>query len=206
MSGQGWLSLLNDQWQIGAGTALSASASTATISPQNSSAKDYLISPYEWRVNKTLMVYADGILGSGGTASNLTVFLAAGATPTTLSTSPAMALGTGSLSSLPWHLWARIRCLSVASSGNTLETKGTFIFNNATAPALGTANGVVCDHHARDAERGVRQHHLSFVHRRVAELSRMWRCTRSRSHRPRCQSARAISARRTSTTMTLTYR
>ena|SRR5215471_3132417 len=145
MSGQGWLSLLNDQWQIGAGTALSASASTATISPQNSSAKDYLISPYEWRVNKTLMVYADGILGSGGTASNLTVFLAAGATPTTLSTSPAMALGTGSLSSLPWHLWARIRCLAVASSGNTLETKGTFIFNNATAPALGTANAVMCD-------------------------------------------------------------
>jgi hypothetical protein len=145
MSSQGWVSLLNDQWQIGAGTALSASAATATISPQNATTKDYLISPYEWRVNKMLLVYADGILGSGGTASNLSVFLAAGGTPTTLATTPAMALGTGSLSSLPWHMWARIRCTAVASSGNTLETKGTFIFNNATAPALGTANAVMAD-------------------------------------------------------------
>jgi hypothetical protein len=145
MSSQGWVSLLNDQWQIGAGTALSASASTATISPQNATSKDYLISPYEWRVNKTLWVYASGILGSGGTASNLTIFLAAGATPTTLSTTPAMALGTGSLSSLPWHLWARVRCLAIASTGNTLETEGTFILGNATAPALGTANAVMAD-------------------------------------------------------------
>lgn len=146
MSGQGWVSTLNDQWQIGAGTALSASASTATISPQNATSKDYNISTYEWRVNKTLLVYADGILGSGGTASNLTVFLAAGATPTTLSTTAAIALGTGSLSNLPWHIWARVRCLAVASTGNTLETKGTLnIGTTSASPALGTANGLAVD-------------------------------------------------------------
>src|SRR5262245_8841196 len=144
MSAQGWVSMLNDQWQIGAGTALST-ASTATISPQNATTKDYLISPYEWRVGKIIKCYGSGIVSSGGTASNLTMFLAAGATPTTLSTSPAVALGTGSITNAPWHLWARIRCLAVQSTGNTLETEGTIVMGNTAAPAFSTANGVVID-------------------------------------------------------------
>jgi hypothetical protein len=144
MSGQGWVSLLNDQWQIGAGATLNT-ATTATISPQNATAKDYLISPYEWRVNKVLKIYASGAVSSGGTTSNLTMFLAAGGTPTTLSTGPAVALGTGSITNAPWHLWARIRCLAVASSGNTLETEGTIILGNTAAPAFATANAVMID-------------------------------------------------------------
>jgi hypothetical protein len=144
MSGQGWVSMLNDQWQIGIGTTLNT-ATTATISPQNATSKDYLISPYEWRVNKVLKVYASGVVSSGGTTSNLTILLAAGGTPTTLSTSPAVALGTGSITNAPWHLWSRVRCLAVASSGNTLETEGTIIMGNTAAPAFSTANGVVID-------------------------------------------------------------
>ena len=144
MSAQGWVSMLNDQWQIGAGTVLNTAA-TATISPQNTSAKDYLITPYEWRVNKVLKVYASGQVSSGGTASNLTIFLAAGATPTTLSTSPAVALGTGSITNAPWHLWARLRCLAVQSTGNTLETEGTIVLGNTAAPAFATANAVLID-------------------------------------------------------------
>lgn len=144
MSAQGWVSMLNDQWQIGAGTALNT-ATTATISPQNATSKDYLISPYEWRVGKCLKVFGSGILSSGGTASNLTIFLAAGGTPTTLSTTPAMALGTGSITNAPWHMWARIRCLAVASSGNTLETEGTILYANTAAPSFTTANAGVLD-------------------------------------------------------------
>ena len=144
MSAQGWVSLLNDQWQIGAGTVLNT-ATTATISPQNATTKDYLVSPYEWRIGKTLKVFASGVVSSGGTASNLTVLLAAGATPTTLSTTPAVALGTGSVTNCGWHLWARIRCLAVASTGNTLETEGTYIMGNTAAPAFGTANAVLVD-------------------------------------------------------------
>jgi hypothetical protein len=144
MSGQGWLSLLNDQYQIGAGTTLST-ATTATISAQNATSKDYGVSPYEWRLNKVLRIIAEGILSSGGTASNLTVLLAAGATPTTLSTTPAIALGTGSVLNVPWRIDAHIRCLAVASSGNTLETKGTFIFADSAAPAFATASTVMAD-------------------------------------------------------------
>jgi hypothetical protein len=144
MSAQGWVSLLNDQWQIGAGAVLNT-ATTATISPQNATTKDYLISPYEWRINKTIKVFASGAVSSGGTTSNLTMLLAAGGTPTTLATTPAMALGTGSIINAPWHLWARIRCLAVASSGNTLETEGTIVMGNTAAPAFATANGVILD-------------------------------------------------------------
>lgn len=144
MSNQEIVTLLNSAWQIGAGTILNTAA-TATISPQLPTTKDYAVPSGEWRPNKTLQIEADGVVSSGGVASNLTVFLAGGVTPTTLSTGPAIALGTGSLANLHWRLWARIRCLAVASSGNTLETKGGLLIGNATAPALGTANGVVAD-------------------------------------------------------------
>jgi hypothetical protein len=145
MSAQGWVSLLNDQFQTGAGPTLNT-ATTATISPNEGAAgKDYLVSPYEWRPGKVLKVYASGAVSSGATTSNLTIFLAAGATPTTLSTTPAMALGVGAITNAPWHMWARIRCLAVASTGNTLETEGTIMMGNTAAPAFSTANGVVLD-------------------------------------------------------------
>jgi|SRR5215831_257750 len=143
MSSQGWVSLLNDQWQIGAGTTLNT-ATTAVISPQLTSAKDYVIPPSEWRINKTIKVFASGQLSSGGTASNLTVLLRT-STPTTLSTTPAMALGTGSITNAPWHMWARIRCLAIASTGNTLETEGTLLYANTAAPSFTTANAGVLD-------------------------------------------------------------
>jgi hypothetical protein len=143
MSNQGWVSMLNDAWQIGAGATLNTAA-TAVISPQNAGTKDYVISPYEWRLGKTIKIFASGLVSSGGTASNLTIFLRT-ATPTTLSTSPAVALGTGSVINAPWHLWARIRCLAVAGTGNTLETEGTIIVGNTAAPAFATANAVMID-------------------------------------------------------------
>jgi hypothetical protein len=56
-----------------------------------------------------------------------------------------MALGAGSVTNAPWHLWARIRCLAVASSGNTLETEGTLLYANTAAPSFATANAGVLD-------------------------------------------------------------
>jgi hypothetical protein len=141
MPSQYWESILNGgaPWQTTAGSAL-ATATTATISPQAPTAKDFTLPTPWWEVGKVVRVKARGIVSSGGTGSNLTVFLAAGSGPTTLASTAAIALGTGSVSNMPWRLEALIRCIALGSSGNTLETGGELLWETSVTPAFGTAN------------------------------------------------------------------
>lgn len=138
---QSWEALLNwgAPWQTTAGTTLNT-ATTATISPQAAGSKDFTLPANWWYPGAVIRVVARGVLSSGGVGSNLTVLLAAGAAPVTLSTSPAIALGTGSVTNMPWRLTASIQCLAVGSSGNTLTTQGELVFETSVTPAFGTAN------------------------------------------------------------------
>src|SRR5215469_7407564 len=133
MASQTWVNLLNagPPWQTTAGTALSASASTATISPQAAGPQDFILptqpNGIQWYPGMTLKVEAAGTLNSAGTTSNLTVFLAVGVSGTlgtTLSTTGALTLGTGSITGVEWTLEAWIRCTGIGSSGNTLAAAG----------------------------------------------------------------------------------
>lgn len=153
MAAQSWVNLLNygAPWQTTAGTALSASASTATISPQATGPQDFILPTQytgtQWYPGMTLKVEAAGTLNSGGTTSNLTIFLAAGVSgtlATTLATSGALTLGTGSITGVEWTLSAWIRCTTIGSSGNTLAAAGKWSVGAAAGSntgTLGTASG-----------------------------------------------------------------
>lgn len=153
MADQDWVSLFpqGDQpaW-TGAGTALSTAA-TATISPMPTGATadfNKQMNGSDWRVGKLIEVTARGFLTTTATSTTATVFLATnldntGTTYVTLATTAGFATGTTVLTGLPWELWATIRCLAVASSGNTLATQGTLKIQNTAAPALATANAVL---------------------------------------------------------------
>ena len=153
MALQSWVNLLNQgvPWQTTAGTALSASATTATISPQAAGPQDFILPTQsngtQWYTGMTLKIESAGTINTGGTASNLTVFLAAGVSATlanTLSTTAAIALGTGALTGLEWTLLATIRCIGTGSSGNTLTTEGDMFIQTSTAGlAIGTANTTI---------------------------------------------------------------
>ena len=153
MALQSWVNLLNQgvPWQTSQGTALSATATTATISPQAAGSQDFILptqwSGTQWYESMTLKIEASGTINTGSTASNLTVFVAAGASgtlATTLSTTSTIALGTGSLTGLEWYLFATIRCIAIGSSGNTLTTEGQLHIQTSTAAlAIGTANETV---------------------------------------------------------------
>ena len=155
MASQTWVNLLNwgVPWQTSAGTALSASASTATISPQAAGSQDFILptqsSGTQWYEGMTLKIEASGTINTGGTTSNLTTFIAAGVSgtlATTLSTTGALTLGTGSLTGIQWILSAWIRVTGIGSSGNTLacsgmmQLPGTVGSNTGT---VGTANGTL---------------------------------------------------------------
>lgn len=155
MAAQAWMNLLNygPPWQTTAGTALSASASTATISPQAAGPQDFILPTQyngtQWYPGMTLKVEAAGTLNSGGTTSNLTLFLACGVSgtlATTLATSGALTLGTGSVTGVEWTLEAWLRCTTVGSSGNTLAAAGCWKVGSAAGSntgTLGTAAGTL---------------------------------------------------------------
>lgn len=148
MASQSWVNLLNggSPWQTTAGAALSASASTATISPQAAGSQDFILptqpSGIQWYPGMTLKVEASGTLNTGGTTSNLTVLLACGVSGTlgtTLTTSGALTLGTGSLTGIQWGIRAWIRCTAIGSTGNTLAAAGIW----STAGGAGSNTGTV---------------------------------------------------------------
>ena len=153
MAQQDWVNLVNwgDPWQVAQGAALSASASTATVSPQAAGSQDFVLpvqpNGLQWYKGLKYKVEASGTIGSGGTASNLTVFLACGASgtlATTLATTAAIALGTGGLSGLEWYLLATLKCIAIGSAGNTLAAEGQLhIQTSAAGLAIGTANDTV---------------------------------------------------------------
>jgi hypothetical protein len=153
MAQQAWMNLLNygQPWQTTQGTALSASASTATISPQTPGPQDFVMPGQpggtQWYQGMSLVIEGHGIIGSGGTASNLTIFLAAGVSATlgtTLATTGAIALGTGTLSNLPFYLNAQVDVIGLRTDANPfLATSGTIMIGTtSTALAIGTTNGL----------------------------------------------------------------
>lgn len=152
---QSWTKLLNDgpPWQTTNGTALSASASTATISPQAPTGQDFILpgqpNGLQWYAGMVLYIRMGGTINSGGTGSNLTIWLACGVSgtlATTLTTSGTLALGTGSLTGIGWTGEAILRCLAVGSTGNTLSVGGTIELPQTAGSntgSLATANNVI---------------------------------------------------------------
>jgi len=133
---QGWGELLNEgaPWQTSVGTALTTAA-TATISPQAAGPKDFAVpagKPY-LRVGSVLYVVAQGYLTTTATSTTATIFLAAGATPTTLATPVGITTGTTVVTGIQWmwESWSRIT--AVASTGNTISTQGKLKLMNSGA-------------------------------------------------------------------------
>lgn len=157
MALQAWQNLLNygAPWQTTAGTALSASASTATISPQAAGPQDFILPAQyngtQWYPGMTLRIRGRGTINSGGTTSNLTLFLAAGVSgtlATTLTTTGALTLGTGSITGVGWKLDSLLRVLGVGSSGTTISVGGDITVGPAAGSntgTLGTGNATVLE-------------------------------------------------------------
>ena len=152
MAQQNWVNLLNFgiPWQTTSGTQLSASATTATISPQAATGQDFVLpgqsNGLQWYPGMTLRIAARGTCGSGGTASNLTVWLAVGVSgtlATTLCTTPAFALGAGSVSGMSWEFIGSISCSAIGSTGNTLVSNGNLVINVTAAPAIAAAAAIM---------------------------------------------------------------
>lgn len=153
MALQTWENLLNagPPWQTTNGTALSASASTATISPQAAGNQDFILPTQfngtQFYPGMTLKVEAAGTINTGGTTSNLTMFLACGVSGTlgtTLVTAGALTLGTGSLTGIEWTLQAWIRCTAIGSSGTTLTAAGMIWLPGAVGSNTGTVGTANC--------------------------------------------------------------
>ena len=149
MPTQQWAGMLNGlpPWQTTNGTALNT-ATTATISPQIATGKDFAVPANYFYPGKTLRVWARGYFTTTATTSNFTVFLGtqinnSGGTYVTLATTAAIASGATAATGLPWWLAAYITCTAVGSSGNTLTTQGSlFAQSTAAQPSLsgGTSN------------------------------------------------------------------
>lgn len=153
MAAQTWINLLNygPPWQTTSGASLTSSATTATISPQNPTAQDFVLPAQyngtQWYTDMVLRICARGVLNAGATTSNLTVFLAAGVSgtlATTLTTSGALTLGTSITTATGYRLEALLRVLATGSTGTTLSVGGEWMIAPAAGSnvgTLGTASG-----------------------------------------------------------------
>jgi hypothetical protein len=137
-------------WQTAQGTILNTAA-TAIISPQAPGPQDFVLpgqpGGLQWYTGMALKLTARGLVTSGGTASNLTVAVAAGASGTlgsTLLTSGAIALGTTSLTLQVIKLEAILRVISLRTDGTAwLDSQGDLSLTAASTPTLTTASGVL---------------------------------------------------------------
>jgi hypothetical protein len=144
---QYWTSLLNQgvPWQTNVGTALST-ATTATISPQAATTKDFAVPANYLYAGSTLRIYARGFITTTTTSTTWTMFLGTNinnaGTYVTLATTAGITTGTTAATGLPWWLTAIMTCTAVGSTGNTVVTQGTlFVQSTAAQPALsGTSN------------------------------------------------------------------
>jgi hypothetical protein len=160
VANQQWVSLLNggSTRAAGPGTTLSASATTATISPCQAGALTADVAvvnpdgyPLGWTAGLLLRVTARGFVNTGGTTSNLSWLLTAntgntGGTYKTLATTTTLALGTGSVTGLQWELDALVRCSTVSQTAGTLLTQGSVKMPLAVPGAplsLATANELI---------------------------------------------------------------
>lgn len=131
---QGWSQLLNagPPWQTTQGTALNT-ATTATISPQATGAKDYVVATSYLYPGAVFRLTAQGILTTTTTSTTATIFAAAGATPTTLATPVGITTGTTAITGIQWWFELVCRVTAIASSGNTISSQGRLQMGNSAA-------------------------------------------------------------------------
>jgi hypothetical protein len=154
MAEQDWVAMFPQADQTawtGAGTALTAAATPTTISPMPTGATaDYnkFVNGSDWTVGKLIEVTARGFITTTATGTTATWFLGTnldntGTTYVTLATTAAINTLASAVTGLQWELWATIRCLAVASSGNTLATQGTMKIATSLTPTMVTPSGLV---------------------------------------------------------------
>jgi hypothetical protein len=160
MANQQWVSLINSgsARAAGAGTALTSSASTATISPCQAGGLNTDVASVNpdgqylgWYSGMLIRVTARGYVNTAGTTSNLSWLLRCNAgntgTWTTFATTTTLALGTGSITGLQWELDALMRCTALGSgTSGSVSTQGSVKIPMAVpgAPvALGTGNAII---------------------------------------------------------------
>lgn len=137
-------------WQTTQGALLNT-ATTSTISPQAPTTQDFVLpgqpGGLQWYQGMALKVTARGLLTSGGVASNLTMFLAAGVSGTlgtTLGTTGAVALGTTSLTAQVFKFEAIVRVVALTTAAATfLDCQGDLSLTAGSTPTLTTASGVL---------------------------------------------------------------
>lgn len=131
---QGWNQLLNADapWQTTVGTVANTAA-TVTISPQATSAKDYVVATSYLYPGAVLHCTAQGLLTTTTTSTTHTIFLAAGATPTTLATPVGITTGTTAITGIQWFWESWSRVVAIASTGNTIQTQGYLRLMNSGA-------------------------------------------------------------------------
>jgi hypothetical protein len=153
MAEQDWVAMFPQADQpawTGAGTAL-ATAATATISPLPTGlAADYnkFINGSDWTVGKLIEVTARGFITTTATGTTATFFLGtnidnAGTTYVTLATTAGITTLAAAVTGLQWEMWAIIRCLAVANSGNTLATQGSVKIATSLTPTMVTPSGLI---------------------------------------------------------------
>jgi hypothetical protein len=131
---QGWSQLLNEgpPWQTITGTALST-ATTATISPQATGPKDYSVGTQYLYPGAVFRLTAQGFLTTTATSTTATIFVAAGATPTTLATPVGITTGTTVITGIQWWFEVISRVTAIASTGSTISTQGRLTLGNSGA-------------------------------------------------------------------------
>src|SRR6516225_4172131 len=109
-------------WQTAAGTALNT-AVTQTISPQGTGPQDFAVGTAYLYYGATLRVTANGILTTTATSTTATIFVTAGATPTTLCTPAGITTGTTVLTGIQWD-WVSYHTITAAgaSTGNSISS------------------------------------------------------------------------------------
>lgn len=134
MPSQSWAVLLNSgaPWQTTQGAALST-ATTATISPQAATSKDFPVATSFLYPGAVLRVTAQGFLTTTATSTTATIFLTAGATPTTLATPVGITTGTTVITGLQWWWESISRITAIGSTGNTISTQGRLNLGNSGA-------------------------------------------------------------------------
>lgn len=134
MPNQGWAQLLNGgaPWQTTTGTSLTT-ATTATISPQAAGSKDFVIATSYLYPGAVFRLTAQGFLTTTTTSTTATIFMAAGATPTTLATPVGITTGTTAVTGIQWEMFLLCRVTAIGSTGNTISSQGSLIMGNSAA-------------------------------------------------------------------------
>jgi hypothetical protein len=131
-AGYGQLLNWGAPWQTTNGTALST-ATTNTISPQETGPKDFSVATNYLYVGACFILLAAGFITTTATSTTATIFPAAGTGPTTLATPVGITTGTTVITGIQWDLMCKLRITALASTGNTINSQGWLKLGNSGA-------------------------------------------------------------------------